>query len=74
MFWTCHQSISNLAKRANNWRDLSINTKSNRLLIRQSLNNILEKDIFNLKHIKKRVYIILSLLNNTYIISYIKFL
>ena len=35
---------------------------------------IVKKDIFNLKHIKKRVYIILSFLNNTYIISNIKFL
>lgn len=54
----------------NSWRDLSlIRTKNNKLLIRKSINKISEKDIFNLKHIKQRTFIILDFFDDKYIIS-----
>ena len=54
----------------NSWRDLTtIYTKSNRLLIRQSINKISEKDILNLKHATdKKSFITLDFLDK-YIIS-----
>lgn len=54
----------------NNKRASSIiNTNDNKLLIKQSIYNISEKDILNLIHNKKNILIILDFLNNKYIIS-----
>jgi|SaaInlStandDraft_6_1057023.scaffolds.fasta_scaffold02823_3 hypothetical protein len=55
------------------WRDLtSINTKNNGLLTRQSIDNVLEKDILDLKYKQQKSFIILDFLNNKFIISRIR--
>ena len=54
----------------NSWRNLtSIDTKSRGLLIRKPENKVLEKNIVNLKHKKKRSKIFLDYLNDRYVIS-----
>ena len=65
-------SLYNIDYFFNNKRFSSvINTNNNNLLIKQSIHNILENDIFNLIHNKKkRMFINLEFINNKYIISH----
>ena len=52
------------------WRGFSsITTKSNRLLLRQPTHMLSERDVFDLKHIKNRSFIVLDFLDNHYIVS-----
>jgi hypothetical protein len=69
-FYDVFSSLNNVDYIFNSWRKLSsINTNSNELLIRQPTNNISKQDIYNLKHKKKRSFIILDFIDDNYVIS-----
>lgn len=65
--------LSNIDYIFNSWRNLTlINTIDNNILLRQSIIEISEDDIYDLKHNKSKSAITLDYLNNKYIISNIE--